>query len=167
MKKLQPIGIAILLLIVSTTFNACQKPEKGETGPAGANGNANVQSSVYYVSSYSTSGNILYTNIFVSDLTQDIVDNGAVLVYMETSSGAYSQLPITLAASSTVDLLIEPIHSAYNVQVQFSFSNNLLPGNPGLTKFKIVTIQGREMLEDTTINWKNYEEVKARLKLRD
>lgn len=167
MKKIQKIGMVLLLVIASTTFNACQKPEKGETGPAGADGNANVQSSVYYVSSYSASGNILYTNIFVSDLTQDIVDNGAVLVYIETTSGSYSQLPITTAASTTVDLLIEAIHSAYNVQVQFSFSNNTLPGNPGLIKFKIVTIAGKEMLADPTINWSNYIEVKKKFNLKD
>ena len=62
-------------------------------GPAGKDGNANVSSKFYTVSSWSVpaSGQI-YTDIADADITQNVIDSGSVMVYLNTS-GSWTPLP--------------------------------------------------------------------------
>ena len=88
-----------MLLILIATFISC----KGETGPAGAdgkdgvdgqNGNANVISSAWVNPTWTVPATHASFDVTTSLITQEIADNGVILVYMKTSQAIYP-LPIS------------------------------------------------------------------------
>ncbi len=94
--KSKYVFFALMLVFVTS----CSKD--GEQGPAGADGNANVISSgwvPYDSANWSSSTSefgITYRNypVTVSEITQDVVDNGVVLVYTRFFTDTYV-LPFT------------------------------------------------------------------------
>lgn len=77
---------------VLTTFSCTKEGKQGEPGPAGTNGtngtngNANVKSSTHTVYSWewSTSGSSKYVDITSTLITNDILNSGAVLMYVKS-----------------------------------------------------------------------------------
>lgn len=141
-------AIAICLLS-ATLFTNCAKTgpqgEKGDTGAAGAAGNANVKSS--------TSGNLLWTYnalnaryeavINNTAITQDIVNNGAVLVAAETSNGNWSQMPFSTMANASVALFFDYDYFVNGVRVSIQntdYDNSLSPVNT--LRFKVTVMAG-------------------------
>jgi len=80
-----------LAMAFGLTFSSCKK---AETGPAGKDGNANVQSTSQVDLSSLTwtyqggPSNDSYVSIYpTSAITQDVVDKGLVMVYIKTLDG--------------------------------------------------------------------------------
>jgi len=91
MKKLT----TILMIAVIAIMASCSK--EGPAGPAGTNGtngtngvdgNANVQVFLWNTSPTSTGSGPYTTTYNISAITQDILDRGAVLMYIETNSNS-------------------------------------------------------------------------------
>lgn len=143
--------------------------KKGDTGPAGTNGkdgNANV------VSSTITSSNWVYTSpswkidFTYPAITQSIIDNGAVLVYLQVGS-AYNQLPLTTYPSSTYSRTYEVSSYVGGVAIYATDSDLTQPANPGSKKFKVVVIAASGLKQNPNVNLDNYEEVKAAFNIQD
>src|ERR1700761_2114450 len=105
MKKLHPKMKKLLLLMLTggaLVFNSCSK-----TGPQGPQGNANViGSSAFTVSSWSQTGSSYYASFSDPDITNDIVNTGAVEVYKlyvsSNGSTSWTNLPDVDGVTSTV-----------------------------------------------------------------
>jgi hypothetical protein len=94
---------SLLLIVLGLVIVGCEGPE-GPRGPAGPAGTANVIYSDWYSPETWELASVFgvqersYT-MTTASLTQDIIDNGAVLVYMRFVglNPEINQLPITLA----------------------------------------------------------------------
>jgi hypothetical protein len=152
---------------------------KGDTGPAGPQGNANVKvrtysvSSSQWVNSTSTTPYEYYVDLTDQDITQSIINNGAVLVYIENSSGGWYPLPSIGYAQSNggadLEYKLSPVYSLSTVTVLYyivSNPNYWIPANPGAQTFKVIVIAG-SLQSSANINWNNYEEVKKAFNLHD
>lgn len=154
--------IAGLVIAIGLTFTSCKKAEKGDTGPAGANGNANVVgSNIITVSSWAAFSNVWEANISLSGITANVVDKGIVSVFIQYGPDWWA-LPDLNGKNST----------QYGFGVGFvkllnSNSDGSTPGNPGTQTFRVVIVSPSNRLANPNVNWKNYAEVKKVLNLKD
>ncbi len=166
-KKITIVGLFILMGISYTLLNSC-KGKDGAPGAQGPQGNANVVSGLTTVTNWTYDGtNKLYTaTIIDNNITQAIVDNGAVLVYLVGVSGGNLLLPATIYPAASYS---ETLTSWYNLQqviIQVQDSDLTQPNNPGSLKFRIVKISGR-IASHRNIDFENYELVKRAFNLKD
>lgn len=99
----------VVLASLAISISSCKKETvvgpKGETGPAGANGNANVKAEgpiVIEQSAWITNSDSLAWSaiIFSEKITQEIVDKGSVEVYFKKDNVWWS-LPYTEGDATT------------------------------------------------------------------
>ncbi|TNF48866.1 MAG: hypothetical protein EP305_04290 [Bacteroidetes bacterium] len=112
----------------------------------------NIESDEIIINSWdwSYSNPMYYALINYPAITQEVVDQGAVLVYMETSTNYYSQLPVTFYPSSQWSTSVEVVHTLSQLQIIWTDSDlNTL--NPGSWKFKIVVIHNKSIVSDEDI----------------
>lgn len=145
--------IIMLFAIVGTLFTNCKKTEVGPKGEPGTPGNANVKSTIITVqpSNFYYTGNGIQANVDINyaSITQDIVDKGAVMVYIYTASNTWAALPATFF-NTNYQTLYDYTYTASKVTVSVSFSN-LAPiiVNQPIT-FKIVAIAGSNYIKPLT-----------------
>ncbi len=103
MIKTRKILSAFVALAFTVGMVACDGKE-GPAGPAGANGNANVNASIYSVNitDWENKGTHLFKSLSVSEINQDVVNNGAVIVYVKLADtliagDGWKSLPYTEA----------------------------------------------------------------------
>ena len=116
----------VLLLLTGMWISACEGPEgptgpagssgaqgpAGATGPQGPTGTANVIYSAWTKAGTWTKTTVFgvdrfYTEIQADRLSQEVLDRGVVLVYakLETDNNQVRQLPITVLAQFTEDMI--------------------------------------------------------------
>lgn len=166
MKKTIIIGMYALTLL---TFGACKKAKDGAPGAQGPQGNANVDYSIFNVpaSSWGYTSPSYYAALIVPSITQDIIDKGAVLVYYQTGTNTYTQLPLTFFPTATYSELWEVVSSLNQVQVQITDSDLTAPNAPPACTFKVVTMASRSMLSKPNVDFRNFESVKNAFNLKD
>ncbi|MFM7016708.1 MAG: hypothetical protein ACKOX3_10315 [Bacteroidota bacterium] len=168
MKKLITYLSAIVLLA------SCGKD--GAPGAQGPAGNANVHTSTFTVTSTQwqsagTSGTDYekYVDLTDANITQDILDHGAVIVYWVTSTGINVQLPYqnVYPAGSTPFMYVPSatvgtatIEAYYTDWTSFSFNAS------SQIKFKVVTIAGSLKATHPEINWKDPQSIIKGLKIQ-
>lgn len=154
-----------MLFISSLLFNSCTK--EGPEGPAGKDGNANVNSQTFYVNSpdWFSTGVSYYCNVYPSALSADILNNGAILVYMDYES-TDRQLPLTIF-NGTYETLYDHSMTEYNVKVEVANTNLTMPANPGYHKIRVVTMSRQMMQQHPNTDWKNYYAVQKEFHLKD
>lgn len=160
MKKNSLIIFGIALISIFS----CTK--EGPMGPAGANGNANVVSSTISSSNWvftSPSWAITFT---YPAITQDIIDKGAVLVYLK-SGQSYSQLPVTIYQSASYSTSLEVASFLGGVKVFWTDSDLTQPTNPGNKEFKVVVIAASGLAQNPNLDFENYEAVKQAYNLKE
>jgi hypothetical protein len=147
-----------ILVVGLFTFNSCVKD--GPVGPQGPQGNANVQSSAVTVTQWSWNTTYSYSsaNITVPALTPDIVDRGAVMVYIYNGSTTWEALPFSSVISAGVTTHYEFVYTDNQVTIIISNSDLSIP-NLQTSTFKIVCIAASIMTKHPNTNWKNYSEV--------
>ena len=157
--------LTLTILVVSS----CKKPKDGEPGPKGADGNANVTYSIFNVSasSWGYTTPTYYAVLNDPNITSDIINKGAVLVYLQVGTGTYTQLPLTFFPSASYAELWEVVTAVNQVQVQITDSDLTAPAPPPACTFKVVCIASRSMLSNPDIDFKNFESVKKAFNLKD
>lgn len=144
-----PLSLATLLLI-----SACQK---GENGPTGPTGNANVIYSNWHSTTIpardtTIDGSLMkYTIDSVASLTQGIVDSGAVLVYLNFGAGTYS-LPYTSYAGGKANTINYFARLHMLTYTRFTHDNTASVGLPGLTYRWILIPGGQKGLSKASGN---------------
>ena len=140
----------------------------GATGTTGGTGNANVHSRLFTISSWSP--NDIFnpsewnTTLVDTDITQSIVDSGAVIVYYK-SSGYWNTLPYAELVFATVTHDFAYKYKTDSLFIKATSSNLSFPSSPGTRNFKIVTIAASAALAHLHVNWNDYEEVQQTFNL--
>ena len=164
---------SLLLLIAGVTiFTGCEKegPEgpsgkdgiDGVDGVDGEDGNANVVSGTITSSSWiyvEPSWVILFN---YAAITQDIIDNGAVLVYMKFDD-TYFQLPFTAYQSSNYSTSVEVASYTGGLSIIWTDSDLTQPDKPGEFTFKIVVITASALAQFPDIDFSDYNAVQGLL----
>ena len=140
----------------------------GSQGPNGADGNANVRSFIIPVSAADYADNPSTPDwkevtLSVPAITQSVVDNGMVAVYLSFAEG-WRALPFTFNAGSETTSIFH-FHSLGQVLLRAT-SND---GDPikYAGNFKIVVVDGFAGKNMPELNWEDYEEIAAYFGLED
>lgn len=176
MKNIKTLCVVIFLTILC----ACEGPE----GPAGHDGNANVQSSTLETHakdwSWNQQGSYWQLDIEWDAINFNIVDYGAVLVYMDfKGEGGYEwhQLPLTFhnqdQEGNFYSTSIEPCYYDYGLTLFWTDSDFFHGPNPcdlydsGTLTFKIVAIDATCYAKYRYENLSDYNTVKLLFNLED
>jgi len=161
--KLVTIGF---LIAGATTFSNCEKVTvTGPAGKDGIDGNANVVSSSITSGSWSFVSPSWSQSFTYSAITQDILDNGAVLVYV-ASGVNYYQLPYTFYPTSSYSRTYNYVHYLGGLKVYVTDSD-LNTTEPGTLKFKVVVIEASGLMKNPNVDLNNYQAVKKAFNLTD
>lgn len=175
--------LSAFMMIGTLLLSSCAKD--GETGPtgatgaAGADGNANVKSYKFTVTN--SQWNILATTSWqyvynCSAITQDILDNGMVMVYWDANNLTvayptnYVPTPITPYQINSRQLTSSfQLNALGNGTVTVGIYDNSGVAIPAQsdTKFKVVVVDGTARKANPGMNWSNYNEVKQAFDLND
>lgn len=156
-----------LLALTVISFSACVRGEDGMPGPQGPPGNANVDYMIYDLSVWNYASPSFFVTLNDPQITYDIVDKGAVLVYMYAGNDQWSQLPQTFYPTSTYSETWKQFISPGQVEIDVTASDLIQPNNPGHCTFKVVTIAYRSMLQNKNVDFSNFEAVKKAFNLKD
>ena len=147
------IFITLLIIVAS-----CKKDDDS------AYGNAKIYSSQYTVT-WTEEAPGYYCIMDDEYITQDIVDNGSVEVYMSNGSDGWISLPVTIPISSTYSSTFTPVHYLGGVTVWAFDTDTEQSADPGSTTFKIVCISATVKLANSNLDWNNYAAVKKAFNL--
>lgn len=175
MKKTTKFILPIAISMLTLAFDACKKPEKGETGPAGKDGSANVISSTTitlnnWVKIYDDSTEFEYYHIIAWDkITQDIKDNGVIMVYAKDDS-SWVALPASVAFQSYSTSFIFSVNTG---SIRLNMDGYDLEGSPGsanavntegyVIRIVVIPSSGKRKLDEKNIDIKDYEAVQQYL----
>lgn len=174
--------LAIMMLSMGMFFSSCTKevvgPQgpQGEQGVAGSNGqdgqdgqdgNANVKAYSFTAQpgdwfSFGTSGEVGYgwgVTYSLSAITQDIVNNGTVLLYYNTGS-AMVAMPYSFPEDGYVETYLYGYYAG-GIQIERYDTDLFTTPPPAARTFKIVVIGGSARLANPDLDLTNYEEVMA------
>jgi hypothetical protein len=160
--KFSILILTAFLLFNVLLFSSC---EKGETGPAGANGSSNVQSYTFTTNNlswvFNGSDNSYNSTYNLTSITSDVVSNGTIQVFVgDGSSNQWGALPLSYSV-----LQLNYSYSLGQVVLSVTLSNGLVPNNPGGQQFKVVVIPPSARIAH--VNMHNYSDVKAAYNLKD
>ena len=152
MKHLNILLIALLLL----GAGACKKDKYQEVGDYPEMSTSTASISVWNYSSPS-----YYGDISVSAITQDVLDNGAVLVYVSGGNNNWNQLPLTFYTSASYSSTLEVTNFVGMVRIIWTDSDLLQPTTPPTLTFKVVVLTPKMLSENPNLDLNNYEEVES------
>lgn len=169
----------ICLIIILSVLYSCKGP-KGDMGPAGLEGNANVQSATVetIASDWSWDANALnwYVDFNWDAIDFGIVDYGALLVYMEnpdTSFYAWHQLPLTIYPNDQYSSSLEVSYYDYGFTIFWTNSDLNQGQNPcnlydsGILEFKTVLIDATSYSKYKNMDLSDYSTVKKLFKIEE
>jgi hypothetical protein len=156
------IKTMVVCSLLATTLTNCKKAEDGPAGPAGpagANGNANVksQTSTNLNWTFNAATKAYETNVAASIITQDIVDKGAVLVYVQEGNTS-AQLPTSTMYDAATIVFLDFEYSVGNVKLSFlnsDLDNVLVPQST--MRFKIVAMTASAKTGNLDPNLSSFE----------
>jgi len=179
----------LFFLWIMGSFTACKKGdvgpqgpqgiqgeqgEKGAKGDKGSTGNANVitrtfaASKITWSSTVTFSTNYVVATLSVPEITADIVNNGAVMVY----GGFFWESPWSALPLSFFELG-KTNHYTYGIKtgtvtLRVHNSSNTAPSAPGIP-FRVVVIAGKAATaaKNNQIDLNNYQTVKQFFKLEE
>lgn len=161
------------LLGVVFAFFSCRGPQ-GVPGPAGQDGNANVQSATVETAFSNWEWSDQASNWAISfdwgDIDVNIVDYGALLVYVENPSSevyAWHQLPLTMPITDSFSAVLET--SYYDGGFSIFWTNTDLQKHADVLEsfysmepmlFKVVLIDATSYAAHPDCDYSDFEEVK-------
>lgn len=134
MKPIRPFFVCALFLPLSMALSSCGGDEEPQ-----------IESSTFLIDNWQSAGNLWYAGTSYSAITQDIIDRGAVLVYLQVSTGAYNQVPLTFYSSSAYSTTVEVSTNVGAFGLLWSDSDLILPEYPGTQRAKVVVIPAGSM----------------------
>lgn len=148
-------GILLIAFLATTlTFTSC---DKEEAGPPGADGVANISAHSFVTNTNAwaadNSSNVLIYQHTIPEITEDVVQSGAVLAYLGDGTGdLWIAMPLSTLG---IDFVFGYYES--NVEINVSLSNGEMPSNPGGQEFKVVIIPPAQRI--STVDHQDYEQV--------
>tara|TARA_R110002072_G_scaffold37323_9_gene109320 strand:- start:1876 stop:2385 length:510 start_codon:yes stop_codon:yes gene_type:complete len=161
MKSVKSIA-ALFLLAALIIFSSCR--DEGLEGPAGRDGRdgrdgrTNVNSSTITSFDWTFIDPSWVITFNFPSITEEIMNSGAVLVYWKNGE-TYSQLPLTFYVSTEYSTTIEVSTFVGGLSLYWTDSDLVQGVNPGTQTFKIVVISASNMIQNSNVDYSNYEEV--------
>lgn len=161
MKKIS-FSFLILLITSASVFNSCKK---GDTGPAGEDGNANVMSTdpiLLPANSWTLDSNVWLASFPVPAITGDIASKGVVQVYIRYGTQWWALPDLNNGNATSYGF------SMGKVLLFNANDDGSVPLAPLALTFRVVAISptgGRSM--NTDVDLKDYEAVKKYYHLKD
>ncbi|MBK7683216.1 MAG: hypothetical protein IPJ26_12480 [Bacteroidetes bacterium] len=87
-----------------------------------------------------------------SDITQSVIDNGAVLVYLKASDGSIGQIPVNIPVSGN-SVNFVPSAEVGSATVELFLGDYQIPNVSINYEFKVVAIDGTARITHPEINW--------------
>jgi hypothetical protein len=143
-------------IIFTLALTNCNKDEYGNT---------TTETSTHTSGNWVFNDPFYYTDISVPAINQDVVDNGAVLVYASIDASSYAQLPLTVYTSADYSSTLEVQHSLGLVRVLWTDSDLIEPNMPPSMTFKIVVMSQSQIIANPNLDTTNYKEVAEALNL--
>ncbi len=165
-QTIKTIGKIMLVSITAIFLHGCAGKD-GAPGAQGPEGNANVTAMSYQIlsSQWAYASPNLWVDLIDPDITADIINSGAVLVY-SNSVGDVTQLPFTYYPSTSYSETMSAVHYVGNVQINIVDSDGATPNAPGDLIFKVVVMSSRHMLQNPHINFHDYTSVQKAFNLK-
>ncbi|NSW45640.1 MAG: hypothetical protein HPY79_07490 [Bacteroidales bacterium] len=161
----------VMLLAGLVFFTSCKKEgPMGPQGPAGKDGNANVTSITYTISSWDTDNTIWYKDIIDSRITNSILENGDVRVFLESPAQSNVWLNMPFISPHNNYFTTYNYNVGLNViRVVIYDSDGLLPAQPSSMRIKVVVIDGVSLAKAKKANiiLNNYESLKNFFDIKD
>ncbi|MBI3135379.1 MAG: hypothetical protein HYZ14_11955 [Bacteroidetes bacterium] len=102
---------------------------------------SDVKSTTVTISTWSQSGSDWATTIPYGEITADVIENGAVVCYINSGmENVWQALPLTIYQSTSYSSTIEVSITVGQVLIYWKNSDGTLPANPGERMFKITAI---------------------------
>lgn len=154
----------ILRLLPLLLLLACEK--EGLQGPAGPQGNANVQAATYMVSNWQYSDPTYFVELSVPFITADIVASGAVLTYIETGANQFTQVPLTFYRDNSYSTTIEVSSSIGFIRLYWGDSDLTQPIAPPSLNVKVVAVASSLLRDHPNLDLSDYQTVKKAFTLK-
>ena len=171
MKK-TTIKMTAACFMLIATLGSCVKGDKGAAGTNGTNGtngNANVHAGTISVGysdwTYTSSSWTYYFELTDNSITQDVVDNGTVSVFLSSNGGtSWQAIPMTVYINTTESYSFgfKYYLNGATLFLTFSDASTITSSYPTYT-FKLVAVGGAQRQANPHTNWNNYNEVQAAL----
>ncbi len=142
----------LILLFFGILLGSCRKYDAGNT---------DISSDTYTVS-WNYLDPSYYCEMSVPEITQDVVDNGAVFVYIQNTSGDWVALPFTLPIDGNYSSTYTPVHGLGLVRV-YKTDTDLLTLDPGTSTFKVVVVSEHGLAQKPDLDWTDYKQVAEEL----
>ncbi|HVA98118.1 MAG TPA: hypothetical protein VNG53_04420 [Bacteroidia bacterium] len=147
--------------------------KNGAPGATGPQGNANVQSAAFTVTSWGYNSPSYYVTLSVPALTASINSSGAVDVYMSFDNGTtwntvpydYYQAGGDYLATDYYTTGVVTVNWTYNVSTSTGSDPNSVFSTS--TQIKVVCVAPSIIKANPNVNWKNYNEVQRTFNLKD
>lgn len=146
--------IIFLSAILVALFTSCSKNKYGNT---------DIISDTYTVS-WTFVDPSYKTEISESLITQDIIDNGAVMVYKSNGNGGWIALPYTLPLNATYSSTYSFVLYDGGLTV-WKTDTDMLTLDPGTTTFKVVILSQQGLIQHPGLDLTDYEAVEKELNL--
>jgi hypothetical protein len=161
MKKTICFVFALSSLVL---FNGCSKDVPEHTHEN--YGNSQISSTSYTVFNWEWTflDPEYYVDLSVPEITQAVVDNGAVMVYYENTYGEWEAMPNTVAVTSNYSTVYSFSHWLGHVSL-YVFDTDWLTLSPDDMNIKIVIISEKQLMQDASVDWTNYQDVMAKLNI--
>lgn len=145
-------NLLFLIGFISFILSGCQKESYGNT---------DITSDTYTVS-WVFDDPSYKTTISEPQITQDIIDNGAVMVYKSNGNGGWIALPYTLPIDNTYSSTFSYVLYDGGVTV-WKTDTDLLTLDPGTSTFKIVILSQHGLIKHPNLDLTDYKEVEKAL----
>ena len=153
-------------MLLLTTFASCKK---GDTGAAGVDGNANVHGTTGTIFTsnwlWNAAAQVNYVDFTDNDITESIVDNGTVSVFISTDiytiNPIWIALPYTVWANPSFNYGFNYTYEKLEVTLSTTSHASVTPS--GTIYVKIVAIAASTIRKHPHTDWNNYEQIKATL----
>jgi len=142
--------IALLTLLMTS----CKKEDYGNT---------DIYSKEYAVT-WTFQDPSYYTTISVPQITQDVLDNGAMMAYMSNGNGGWVALPCTIPMDASYSSTFTPVFTLGGATI-WKTDTDLLTLDPGLSTFKIVVLTQKQLIAHPNLDLTDYESVATELAL--
>lgn len=149
--KITPI---LSLIALSIILSSCKKDIYGCMDSTAANySNAATKddgscffsepaatSTTVTISNWTQNGNDWVTTIPYGEITADVIDNGAVMVYRQAGTNVWNSLPLTTYESVSYSTTIKVSVTVGQIIITWTNSDDSLPTNPGEDIYKITVV---------------------------
>ena len=146
--------IVFLTAILVALFTNCSKNKYGNT---------DITSDTYVVG-WTFDDPSYKTQISEPLITQDIIDNGAVMVYMSNGNGGWIALPCTLPQDATYSSTYSFVLYDGGLTV-WKTDTDMLTLDPGTTTFKVVILSQHGLIQHPDLDLTDYKAVEKELNL--